>query len=121
MFHLADHLSRFNAEDLILRDELALDRTLLANERTLLAYLRPAVALVIAGFTMIHFGAESDWFWLAGLVLIPVGILAGLTGFVRFRAMNRTISRIRKPKSEETGRAKTERRKRSTGDKKRRP
>jgi putative membrane protein len=88
--------SRFNAEDLILRDELAIDRTLLANERTLLAYLRSAVALVLAGFTMIHFAADSNWFWLAGFVSIPVGLLAGIVGIVRFRAMDRTISRIRK-------------------------
>jgi putative membrane protein len=119
MFRLADHIysgeyqmkekmngdtySRFNAEDLILRDELAVDRTLLANERTLLAYLRSAVALVLAGFTMIHFAADSNWFWLAGFVSIPVGLLAGIVGIVRFRAMNRIISRIRKQKSEETG------------------
>ncbi|HPD97510.1 MAG TPA: DUF202 domain-containing protein [Synergistales bacterium] len=95
--------TRYNAEDLILRDELAIDRTLLANERTLLAYLRSAVALVLAGFTMIHFAADSHWFWLAGFVSIPVGVFAGMIGVVRFRVMNRIISRIRKQKSEETG------------------
>ncbi|HEX9972048.1 MAG TPA: DUF202 domain-containing protein, partial [bacterium] len=30
----------FSESDLILRDRLALDRTVLANERTLLAYVR---------------------------------------------------------------------------------
>ena len=39
--------SKFSDDDLILRDELAIDRTLLANERTLLAYLRSGVALAL--------------------------------------------------------------------------
>lgn len=33
---------KFNKDEMILRDFLAVDRTLLANERTLLAYIRPA-------------------------------------------------------------------------------
>ena len=98
--------SRFSADVLILRDELAIDRTLLANERTLLAYLRSAVALVLAGFTMIHFAAESEWFWLAGFVSIPIGILAGAVGILRFHNMNRMITRIRKQIKEETEEAK---------------
>ena len=94
--------SRFSADVLILRDELAIDRTLLANERTLLAYLRSAVALILAGFTMIHFSADVSWFWLAGFVSIPVGVLAGLVGIVRFRNMNRMITRIRRKIKQET-------------------
>ena len=50
---------RFDSDDLILRDELAIDRTLLANERTLLAYLRSGVALLIAGVSIIHFSQEG--------------------------------------------------------------
>jgi putative membrane protein len=47
--------SRFEAAELILRDQLAIDRTLLANERTFLSYLRSGVALLIAGVSIIHF------------------------------------------------------------------
>jgi len=43
---------RLNEEDLILRDELSIDRTRQANERTLLAYPRSAIALVIAGVSI---------------------------------------------------------------------
>lgn len=39
-------------EDMILRDYLALDRTLLANERTFLAYIRTVVSFVVAGLTL---------------------------------------------------------------------
>lgn len=87
--------SKFNAEDLILRDELAIDRTILANERTLMAYLRASVSLLIAGITIMHFSSRG-WFWMVGLLCIPVGIVTGITGVVRYRSMHRAISMVRK-------------------------
>lgn len=86
--------SRFQADDLILRDELAIDRTLLANERTLLAYLRSGVALLIAGASILHFTQES-WFQLVGLACLPTGVLTTLIGVGRYRAMNRAITLVR--------------------------
>ena len=86
---------RFNCNDLILRDELAIDRTLLANERTLLAYLRSGVALLIAGVTIIHFSQEG-WFWAVGIACLPTGMIAGIVGVARYRRMNRAISLIRR-------------------------
>ena len=65
--------SRFNGGDLILRDELAIDRTLLANERTLMAYLRSGVALLIAGVSIMHFSSEG-WFWMVGLACILISL-----------------------------------------------
>lgn len=86
--------SRFEKDELILRDELAVDRTLLANERTLLAYLRSAVALLIAGVSIMHF-SQHGWFWTVGICCIPLGILTGVVGIVRFRKMNRAIAIVR--------------------------
>jgi len=45
---------------LILRDHLAADRTILANERTFLAYIRTALTLFVAGLSFIHFNIVSD-------------------------------------------------------------
>jgi len=87
--------SKFNCDDLILRDELAIDRTLLANERTLLAYLRSGVALLIAGVTIIHFSQEG-WFWAVGIACIPTGLITGVVGVARYRRMNRAISLVRR-------------------------
>ncbi len=87
--------SRFEKDQLILRDELAIDRTLLANERTLLAYLRSGVALVIAGVSIIHFSNEG-WFWMMGVFCIPIGVIVGIIGVARYRKMNRSISLIRR-------------------------
>jgi len=87
--------SRFEGEDLILRDELAIDRTLLANERTLLAYLRAAVSLVIAGVSIIHF-SQAGWFQAVGIACLPGGIATGVVGVLRSRNMNKAISLLRR-------------------------
>ena len=87
--------SRFEGDDLILRDDLAIDRTLLANERTLLAYLRAAVALVIAGASIIHF-SQAGWFWTVGIACLPGGVAIGIVGVLRYRHMNSSISLVRR-------------------------
>ncbi len=86
--------AKFESAELILRDELAIDRTLLANERTLLAYLRSAVALLIAGVTIIHF-SQAGWFQAVGIACLPAGVLVGAVGVGRFRRMTRAIARVR--------------------------
>ncbi|MBN2108539.1 MAG: DUF202 domain-containing protein [Deltaproteobacteria bacterium] len=88
------HYVKFGDDDLIVRDELALDRTLLANERTLLAYLRSGVALLIAGVSIIHF-SEEVWFWAVGIVCLPASIITGMLGILRYRRMSKLISHIR--------------------------
>jgi putative membrane protein len=87
--------SRFESSELILRDELAVDRTLLANERTLLSYLRAGVSLLIAGVSIMHFSYQG-WFWTIGLACIPIGAVATIIGVSRYRRMNRAISLLRK-------------------------
>jgi len=89
-----NHYSRFDGGDLILRDQLAIDRTLLANERTLLAYLRAGVALLIAGISIMHFSKDA-WFWMAGITCLPSGIITGIIGVVRYRRMNNSILLVR--------------------------
>ena len=86
--------SRFEKTKLILRDELAIDRTLLANEQTLLAYLRSAVALFIAGVSIIHF-SRQPWFLAVGIACLPGGIMTGLMGIWRYRKMHKAISFVR--------------------------
>ena len=85
--------SRFDRSSLILRDELAIARTLLANERTLLAYLRSSVAMVIAGVTIIHF-AQANWFQIVGFVCIPIGIITALVGMTRYQRMHEAIALV---------------------------
>ena len=86
--------AQFNTSELILRDHLAVDRTLLANERTLLSYLRSGVALFIAGISIIHF-SNQGWFAAVGFFCLPCGVLTVMFGSQRFRKMNRAILVIR--------------------------
>ncbi len=98
---------RFGRRELILRDELAIDRTLLANERTLLAYLRSAVALLIAGLTIIHFSVQA-WFLLLGAACIPAAIVVAMLGVRRYRRMDTAISVVRRKLEETTAPAAVE-------------
>lgn len=93
--------SRFDANNLILRDGLAIDRTVLANERTLMAYLRSGVALLIAGVSIMHFSSEG-WFWMVGLACIPTGMITAVIGVARYRRMNRKIALVRDRSKTET-------------------
>jgi putative membrane protein len=90
--------SRFGGEKLILRDELAIDRTILANERTLLAYLRSGVALIIAGVSIMEF-SRADWYWTIGVACIPLGFITVVVGVSRFWRMRSSISVVRRQSS----------------------
>jgi Predicted membrane protein len=71
---------KFLSRDFILRDWLAVDRTILANERTLLSYTRTALTLILAGLTFIRFFGPQLWAALgyvslaAGLVIWGIGL-----------------------------------------------
>lgn len=75
-----------------LSDQLAIDRTHLANERTLLAYLRTGTALVVAGFSLINF-FHDEVYELMGVLLVPLGLLLLGLGWVRCRKRARSIER----------------------------
>lgn len=90
----ANTYERFGQSELILRDELAIDRTLLANERTFLAYLRSAVALLITGLSIIHF-SDTLWFFILGLACVPGSVLVLLVGLSRFQKMKHSILIVR--------------------------
>ena len=91
---VGNHYSKFDSAELILRDQLAIDRTLLANERTLLSYLRSGVALFIAGISIVHF-ARHGWFADFGYACLPVAVATALFGAARYRRMDRLISLVR--------------------------
>lgn len=88
---------RFTQEELILRDCLAVDRTVLANEKTFLAYIRTALTLFITGVTFIKFFGH-DIVEILGWFFIPVGIFTFILGFIRYLKMYRIISQIHQAK-----------------------
>lgn len=85
----------FSKEDLILRDHLAIDRTILSNESTLLAYVRTSLAIIAAGVTLVHF-FNVTLVQIAGEVLVTAGVLILVLGYRRFKMMQKSINEIRR-------------------------
>ncbi|MBN1881243.1 MAG: DUF202 domain-containing protein [Deltaproteobacteria bacterium] len=86
--------TRFDRESLIIRDLLAIDRTIMANTRTFLAYIRTALTLFIAGVTFIHF-FEPRILLIIGWMFIPISGLVLLLGVIYYMRMKRAIKYIR--------------------------
>lgn len=82
-------------QELILRDHLALDRTVLANERTFLSYIRTALALVVVGATLLHFSQDSLLKVVAATAIF-LGIITLVVGILRTLAVTRDIQAFRK-------------------------
>ena len=93
--------SRINPDEMILRDHLAYDRTVLANERTLLAYLRTAIALLAAGGTLVKIFPDEGTMVKLGTVLLAIGVAAAVIGTWRFVAVKRKLSLTYKKLDEE--------------------
>ena len=85
----------FPKEELILRDHLAIDRTVLANERTILAYVRTSLALIAAGATLIYFSADLLIKMLGGILIVSgAGIL--LVGILKYKKMKESIDKVKR-------------------------
>jgi putative membrane protein len=72
---------------MVLRDHLALDRTVLANERTLLAYVRTALALLAGGGTLLRFFQGDHLIEALGALLLLLGVATAALGLWRFRSV----------------------------------
>ena len=85
----------YDCEELILRDHLAIDRTVLANERTLLAYIRTTLALLAAGASFVQF-FKLLWLEVIGYLLIVSGLVLVSIGFRRFLSFRHAINETKK-------------------------
>jgi len=85
--------TKFSEDEFILRDYLAIDRTILANERTFLAYLRSALTVFIAGVTFIKF-FDNLLIEIVGWFFVPIGILTFIIGTNRFQKFKKQMYRI---------------------------
>ena len=84
---------RFEKAEMILRDHLALDRTILANERTLLAYVRTALAFLITGMGLLKFfeGAGVHVLAWVSIALSGVMLFWGVRRYWRFHKVYRSL------------------------------
>lgn len=91
---ISEPYSNLCSDQLTLRDELALDRTVLANERTFLAYVRTSLGFLILGVTFLHF-LEQRYYDIVGCAFMVVGAMTLLIGWRRFVKVRRDLKRIR--------------------------
>ena len=97
---VADTYAKFEPDQLIIRDLLALDRTVLANERTLLSYIRTSLMLAASGFTLVKVLPESTEFIILGYILLPLAACTFAYGYWRFRRTRRALFMLNeKPKA----------------------
>ncbi|MDO7847165.1 DUF202 domain-containing protein [Hymenobacter sp. M29] len=75
---------------LSLTDQLALQRTRLANERTLLTYVRTCLALVGFGLALLQFHPERGG--RLGYTALAVAAVVLLVGLLRFRVHRRRLA-----------------------------
>ena len=80
----------FRKEELILRDHLAAQRTVLANERTLLAYTRTALTFLIGGVTFLQFFGHPAAQAL-GWIFLPAAGVTAVVGGHHYRRMKRLL------------------------------
>ncbi len=76
--------------ELKLSDQLAIERTRLANERTFLAYFRSAIVFLSSGFAIVKLEILREIEWI-GYVLILIGPMLLLIGLIRFMYVKRSI------------------------------
>lgn len=83
-------------DELILRDHLAIDRTVLANERTFLAFIRTGLAFLVLGLTFLQFAPEPTLLVnVSGYGFILLGVVICVVGIIRYFTMRRSLHEIR--------------------------
>ena len=102
---LASAYEHVEPQNMILRDHLAFDRTVLANERTVLAYARTAIALLLTGAILIRFGSDpNDWLSqqpatmiaaiASGGAMVLGAIATAIMGLLRYWKVGRRLTRV---------------------------
>lgn len=88
-----DPYKEFKREEMILRDWLALDRTVLANKRTFLAYARTAIALFVLGIAFVRL-TDHQFFEISGFILMSLGIVVFIVGSREFVSTSGRLKKL---------------------------
>ena len=75
-----------------LTDQLAIERTKLANERTFLSYFRTFIVLLSSGFAVIKLSLLED-IKVMGYVLMALSLVMVIIGLFRFRHIRKSLEK----------------------------
>lgn len=78
---------------LTLRDELAIERTMLAEERTYLAYIRTGLSMILGGFFFIGYFTEGPFHYI-GYATVAVSLVFLAYGFYNHRKSMSLIDKL---------------------------
>ncbi len=84
----------FLAKQLILRDYLAIERTILTNEGTFLAYIRTSLTIAVVGVTILNLYPENTTLQYIGGALSLIAIFIFISGLVRTLRMRNKINKF---------------------------
>ncbi|MCR8668413.1 DUF202 domain-containing protein [Aestuariibaculum sp. M13] len=79
---------------IILRDQLSIERTRLANERTLLSYIRSSLYLLIGSFAFFQLKDEYSNFDYLAYISLVFSIVFFVIGIHRFYVLRRSLNRL---------------------------
>jgi putative membrane protein len=86
--------TNIDSKQMILRDHLAYDRTVLAIERTLLSYLRTAIAFLAGGITLIALFPGDMLATVGGVLSCAIGVCVLLLGTKRFFEIKQRLEAV---------------------------
>jgi putative membrane protein len=81
-------------KDLVLREKLAIERTVMANQRTFLSFLRTSLYFFIAGLSISEFMKLENESIIV-VVFVALAFLLFITGIVTFYIQKKKIARSR--------------------------
>lgn len=91
----------FLKQELILRDYLAIERTILANEATFLAYIRTSLTIIVVGVTLFHLSKDNEILQYLGIFISLFGSYVFILGLVRSVKMKIKINKFLERKNKE--------------------
>ncbi|HEV7702547.1 MAG TPA: DUF202 domain-containing protein [Candidatus Paceibacterota bacterium] len=90
----------FLAKQLILRDYLAIERTILTNEATFLSYIRTGLTIIVVGVTLFKLAENYAVFQYTGALLVVIGFFTLVQGAARTVQMGNKIKKFLKKREE---------------------
>ncbi len=90
----------FFAKQLILRDYLAIERTILTNEATFLAYIRTSLTVMVVGVTVFKLSLGNPTYQNLGVILTAIGLLIIIVGSLKTIQMRHKINKFLQKRDE---------------------
>ena len=81
-------------KNMILRDYLAIDRTILTNETAFMSYVRTSLTLIAAGATLVKF-FSNEYMQALGWMFIATGGWFVFYGYRRYRQVDQLMHKVK--------------------------